>query len=143
MAACSGESGVTGSAAGSLGSSLVQRVTVSNASPAVGETITVRSVVINTGRVPAVVATTDAEQLQFSGVSFAPCDCAIPLGITQVPLNAGDSLVVETKTTAITATPGNYTLTVVQLNSPGHGVGIGIHVVAASGGRTGAAQAAH
>lgn len=111
---------------------LEQRVTVSSSTPAVGDSILVRSVVRNTARGPITIEVGCVTRLHFTSGAFAtprePLNCE---GIWRGSLARGDSLVWETMTPPMTASPGDYTLTVRHLSSPGGGVSLPLRVLPA------------
>jgi hypothetical protein len=128
VAACATEPMFVGTVGGNLSAGLIQRVSVSNAMPRVGDSITIRSVVMNRSGAPITVASMDGGGLGLTGVAFEQRGTITPIGIWMAPLAPGDSIVTEMTTTPITAAPGEYQLHVQHLSSPGRGVDIPIRV---------------
>jgi len=104
---------------------LQQQVSISTATIAVGDSITVRSVVRNTGMRPDTIEIGEVggcglHGLAVSGIAFsARPDTAMCAGlIATVALAPGDSVLAEAVTPPITASPGEYVLTIQQVRRP-------------------------
>jgi hypothetical protein len=130
VSACSNNQ-FPGAGGGNLDDSgLQQVVSVSTASPAVGDSIKVRSVIVNTGTAAASVTVGCAHGLTFSGLGFATQLDTLPTaGCTaSLQIAPGDSLVTSATTPPVTASPGVYDLSVQQVLSPHWAVRVAVQV---------------
>ncbi|HEY4320715.1 MAG TPA: hypothetical protein VGM77_05985 [Gemmatimonadales bacterium] len=117
---------------GNLGSpGLEQTVTLSTSTVAVGDSVSIRSVVVNRGAEAATVGVACWRGVGLSGVSFDPSNDQRCASISLEQLRPGDSLVETMTTPPVTSTPGSYTLVVRQLyvESADGGVSIPVHVL--------------
>jgi hypothetical protein len=116
----------------SLGvSNLEQHVSISPASPVVGDVLTVRSVIVNRGSSPAVVDHYSSENLRLSGIAFSGSntDTLPGLGWTstvETTLTPGDSIVATRATNPIASKAGDYLFFVQHVSSPA--VGVTVHL---------------
>jgi hypothetical protein len=136
IGACA-SSDFTGSAGGTLDDlGLKQYVLLSTPSLAVGDSLSVRSIVINNGSVPAAVTIACGHGLTFSGLAFVSRPDTLPTNdcLVDLELAPGDSLVSTASTPPVAAVPGDYLFTVQQVLSPTWGVRLAVHVVAAGSG---------
>ena len=130
MAACSADLPLTGVADGALGTSgLEQRVTLSADSVMVGDSLDIRSVIINRGSAPVSVTGREGGFFGLLGVAFKPFTGIWAFGYPVFDLRPGDSLVGYNRTTPVTSPPGDYRLTVQQVSSPGVGVTLALRVL--------------
>jgi hypothetical protein len=120
----------------SLVNGLEQHVSISPASPSVGDALTVRSVLVNRSASSIVVDHYSGESLQLSGVGFVNNNNDTLPGFgwpfaSHSTLAPGDSLVAQRRTAAISSKAGDYLFFVQQLSSPSVGVTIHLRVKAA------------
>ena len=114
------------------GPGLRQRVTLSTNTFAVGDSISVRSVVVNVGRVPDTVSVSCVRGVRLEGLTFADRGGDFCAGIFGRVLAPGDSIVETMVSLPIASPPGDYTLTVRQLISPAGAVALRVRVIAAT-----------
>jgi len=108
---------------------LLQRVELSSAEPAVGDSIAVRSVVLNRTSAPITVGYgCMMHGLGLDGVEFKWESDITCMGFAMIALAPGDSLVRRIVTAPITSPPGEYSLGVHQLNSPSQGLYVRLRV---------------
>jgi hypothetical protein len=127
LAGCSGNDLTSATATNLDHPGLDQHVVLSTPVLTVGEPVTVRSVVVNRGSAPDTLLV--LPMIRLNGVAFAqPMGDTLNPGPAFVYLAPGDSLVAVFNTAPVTALPGNYSLTVYQLASPGTGIVVPVRV---------------
>jgi hypothetical protein len=134
LATASCNSDVNQDETSSLGiAGIEQHVSVTPASPATGDALTVRSVLVNRGTSPTTISYDPFGKLKLSGVGFArdTLSSGDPPSEAQLTLNPGDSLVLQRTTNAITSNPGTYVFYVQQVTTPAVGVLMHLRIKAA------------